>query len=125
MKNLRARVAAEIARQPCLEATRVERIVSVRSNSVIFYAQPCSEIFQPVAIKFCRVPGTDTADAVKAKNEFAALHRVHASFAHVVPRFAVPMPLWLSANLGIYAMAWIDGKSLTSQLGQLGGAESL
>ncbi len=122
---LASRLTAEIHLQPGFEAARVERTVSVRANSVVFFANLGVGTGQPAAIKCCRVPGTDIADPVAAQAQFDALRRVHESLLRVSPRFTVPAPLWLGANLGAYAMSWVVGQSLTEQLGQWGRADSL
>lgn len=90
--------------------------VSVRDNSQIFHATINAVTPLQAAVKLCLDPQLNIPDESAAEEQFAALERVSNALENGNGRFRVPEPLCLSAELAIFAMSWVEGKSLTSWL---------
>lgn len=83
----------------------------MRDNSRLFYAE-CTAFPSPMAVKICLSPHTLEADPDSAHRQYAALLRVSEAMGEATD-FCVPRPYLLRADVGLLAMEWIAGRSMT------------
>ena len=109
-------LADAIARSLAQPGVTIDRLLTARDNSLIYEARVGDEPARKLAIKCCLVPGTRKVDSVTAQAQFDALGRAHAALAAIGAHDAVPRPMALAPAFGAYAMAWIEGRTLTQLL---------
>ena len=85
--------------------------LAVRDNSNLFYAE-CSAFPSPLAVKLCLKPHTSEPDSTSAQSQYDALHRVSQAMGEGT-EYSVPQPHLVQADIGLLAMEWITGKSMT------------
>lgn len=117
MTTLRERVEASLRRQFAPQDGRLLRLegpLQWRLNSALFRASgaalPC-----PLAVKACFLPRTSAPDAAIARQQYAALERVHAKMG-ADPLLNVPRPVLCDDELGVVAVEWLEGATLTEHL---------
>ena len=94
--------------------------VSVRANSHIFRTTFNAACPLDTAVKKCLQPQTGKPDPLAATTQFSALTRVNQAFKNGASRFRVPAPYNIAPELGIFSMAWVDGKALSDKLHHVG-----
>ena len=92
--------------------------ISERDNSKVFYAVIDTAKRLEAAVKLCLVPQTQIPDESSAREQYVALERVNSALANGNPRYRVPTPLYLAADLAVFVMSWVEGESLTNKLRQ-------
>lgn len=97
-------------------AMALDAPISARDNSNIYHARIHAPVPFDAAVKQCLVPQTQIPDALAAREQYAALERVHNAFENLDSRYRVPTPLHFSQALAAFAMSWVEGESLSKRL---------
>ncbi len=85
-----------------------------RPRSRLYYAE-CAAFPSPVCVKVCLVPQTFDPSPAVAKKQYDALIRVGRVMGDGA-ELSVPIPFLLRADVGLLAMQWIPGQSMTRLL---------
>ncbi len=85
-----------------------------RPQSRLYYAE-CAAFPSPACVKMCLVPKTLDPSPGAAERQYDALIRVGRAMRDGA-EFSVPRPFLLRADVGLLAMQWIPGQSMTRLL---------
>jgi tRNA A-37 threonylcarbamoyl transferase component Bud32 len=94
-------------------------LISIRKYSEIFHAVASTTTPTELAIKFCLVPDTNAPDINASEQQFSGLQRTFRALKEKNPFHSVPIPIMIIPEQGVYAMSWVNGRSLTEKLPSL------